>query len=120
MNSTLEKNEATQTGTAPAKAVLSVRVYSYKKAQLFKRDYVRKNGVFLKFKKCSGSHRSCVFEIGEGESFDARGSLYEAGTTKWTAANCQTWAKFIVQNGELVSLNFDDEVIAVPHWVSVS
>lgn len=94
-----------------------VTVHSYKKAQGFKKDYVRKDGQFLRFQKDSGNHSSVKFTLEEGETFDARGSEYTVGATKWTASNCQSWAKFENREGTLVALNFDGKEIELPHWV---
>lgn len=96
---------------------IKVIVSSYKKAQVFKKDYVRFDGGFLKFEKCSGNHRMCVFELDNGETFDARGSVYQMGMTQWTAANGQSWAKFINRDGQLVAMNFDGAEVALPAWV---
>lgn len=98
---------------------VTVSVSSYKKAQAFKKDYVRKDGQFIRFSKCSGNHSSVDFELADGETFDARGSEYTVGATRWTATNCQSWAKFENRGGKLVALNFDGAEIKLPHWVSV-
>ena len=99
---------------------MKITISSYKKAQVFKKDYVRLNGEFLRFKK-SGSnsnHKFCRLELNEGDSLDARASQYCAGATRWTASSCQSWAKLKVEDGKLVALNFDNKKVDLPHWVS--
>lgn len=96
---------------------IKVIVSSYKKAQVFKKDYVRFDNGFLKFDKVSGNHSTCVLELDNGETFDARGSIYQMGATRWTAANGQSWAKFVNRDGQLVAMNFDGKDIPLPAWV---
>lgn len=99
-------------------ATLEILVYSYKKAQVFKRDFVRiGDGKFLPLRKHSANHSLCVFELADGDSFDARGSIYAEHTTKWTATKCQSWARFRNEGGRLVAYNFDGDVIPAPAWV---
>ena len=104
--------------TQTTNTTLVVTVRSYKKAQVFKKDYVRKGGEFIKLNKLSGSHKQATIELEEGEEFDARGSEYKQGATRWTASNCQSWSKFRNEGGELVALNYDGDKQDVPHWVS--
>lgn len=99
--------------------IVKVLVASYKKAQVFKRDYVRKDGEFLKFTKSSGNHGYCILELKAGEEFDARGSQYQKGATKWTAASCQSWAKFKFDGEKLTAHKFDGGEIPMPHWIRV-
>lgn len=96
------------------KAIIS----SYKKAQVFKKDYVRKKGAFVRFQKTSGNHSHVELELNEGDEFDARASAYREGITQWNAASTQSWAKFKVVDGELKAFNFDGKEIPVPHWIS--
>lgn len=98
---------------------MKIRIASYKKAQVFKRDYVRQNGKFIKLEKCSGNHSYADLELNEGEEFDARGSVYREGVTKWNAVNCQSWAKFTVRDGKLIAMNFDGREIPCPDWCRV-
>jgi hypothetical protein len=97
--------------------IIKVLVASYKKAQVFRKDYVRKNGEFLKFERASGNHRYCIVELNSGEEFDARGSQYQNGATKWTSANCQGWARFKFDGERLTAHKFDGGEIPLPHWV---
>jgi hypothetical protein len=100
---------------------MKIRIASYKKAQVFKKDYVRLNGEFLRFKK-SGSntnHKFITVDINEGDSLDARASEYCPGVTRWTAVSCQSWSKLKVQDGKLTALNYDDQEVNLPHWVEV-
>jgi hypothetical protein len=97
---------------------IRVRVSSYKKAQVFKKDYVRKNGAFIRFAKTSGNHSMATVELEEGEEFDARGSEYVQGATRWDAAKCQGWAKFRNVGGKLVAFDFDGNEKSLPNWVS--
>ena len=98
---------------------MKVQVTSYKKAQVFKKDYVRVAGQFVSFEKCSGNHRHAIFEVSEGDEFDARGSVYRDGVTKWDAASCQSWAKFKVTGGKLIPMNYGGQEIACPNWIRV-
>ena len=98
---------------------MKIIISSYKKAQVFKKDYVRINGQFIKLEKSSANHSYAIFEASEGDEFDARGSVYTQGTTKWSATECQSWAKFKVVNGQLVAFNFDGKEIPSPMWVKV-
>lgn len=97
---------------------ITVTVSSYKKATVFKKDYVRKAGKFAQFEKTSGNHAQCTFVLKNGEEFDARGSIYQDGATKWTAASCQSWAKFKNVNGELKAFDFEGIEIPLPPWAS--
>lgn len=99
---------------------IHVQIASYKKAQVFKRDYVRKDGAFIKLSKCSGNHSFATIELKPGDTFDARGSLYREGVTKWTAADTQSWAKFSYDGEKLVALNFDGKEIPIPHWCKIT
>lgn len=99
---------------------IRVVVSSYKKAQVFKRDYVRPNGQFLRFRKSSGNHSYVELDLAPGEEFDVRGSKYVDGATRWTAANCQSWSRFRNENGELKAHDFDGNPKPLPHWVRVS
>lgn len=99
---------------------IRVLVASYKKAQVFKMDYVRKDGEFLKFERASGNHRYCIVELAGGEEFDARGSQYVNGATKWTAANCQSWARFKFDGEKLTAHKFDGGEIPIPHWIRIT
>lgn len=95
---------------------IKVQIASYKKAQVFKKDYVRKDGEFLKFNKCSGNHSYVSIELKPGEEFDARGSVYREGVTKWTAANTQSWAKFKYDGEKFTAHKFDGSEIPIPNW----
>ena len=101
---------------------MKITIASYKKAQVFKKDYIRHNGDFIRFKKTSSTknHKFCTLELSEGDTLDARASRYCGGATRWTAASCQSWARFEVRDGKLTALNFDNKQIDIPHWVSAS
>lgn len=98
---------------------MKISIASYKKAQIFKKDYVRKNGQFIRFEKSSANHSYAILDLEDGEEFDARGSVYREGVTKWTATSCQSWAKFRNDGGQLVCLNFNNIVTACPNWLRV-
>ena len=95
-------------------------VFSYKKAQTFKKDYIRLNGQFLKFQKGSANHKILRVSINEGDELDARGSVYEQGATKWSAHKCQSWAKFKMVKGEIVALDYDGNQIDPPAWAKIA
>ena len=96
-----------------------VTIYSYKKAQHFKKDYIRHNGSFIKFEKSSANHKAAHFFVDEGDEFDARASIYGQGATKWDATKCQSWCKFKVENGEVIAMNYDGDVVDAPAWITV-
>lgn len=98
---------------------MKVVVYSYKKSQVFKKDYVRLNGSFLKFKKDSVNHCAFEFDIPNGTEFDARGSRYKEGITRWDATKAQSWAKFKLDGGKLYAFDFDGNPKPLPNWVEV-
>jgi len=98
---------------------MKVIVHSYKKAQQFKKDYVRMSGSFLKFDKDTANHKSVEFTIDEGAEFDARGSRYREGLTRWDATKAQSWAKFRAENGKLLAFDFNGESKPLPGWVEV-
>lgn len=98
---------------------MKIKISSYKKAQAFKKDYVRVNGSFVRFQKTSDNHSDVILDLEEGTEFEARGSKYREGLTKWDAQKAQSWAKFVVRDGVLVALNFDNQVVPLPGWVTV-
>lgn len=98
---------------------VKIQVASYKKAQVFRKDYARLNGEFLKFQKCSGNHSYTTAELKAGDEFDARGSVYREGVTKWNAADCQSWAKFRFDGERLTAHKFDGAEIPLPRWFQV-
>ncbi len=93
-----------------------ITLRSYKKAQGFKKDYVRHNGQFLKFGKLTGTHKWLSVDLQEGDTLDARGSAYNTGVTRWTAHKTQSWCKFSLINGEIVALDYDGNKTDFPHW----
>tara|TARA_Y100000401_G_C8305673_1_gene216782 strand:- start:958 stop:1275 length:318 start_codon:yes stop_codon:yes gene_type:complete len=99
---------------------VKVTITSYNAAQAFKKDYVRLNGQFLRFKKSNSTkaHKFLTIEVGESDSLDARGSAYEKGANSWNAHNCQSWAKFKVINGKLIALDYNGSEQKLPHWIS--
>ena len=97
--------------------LLVVTVTSYKKAQVFKRDYLRFEGNFGHFAKTSGNHSHAQIELPDGQECDARGSVYRDGVTRWDAARCQSWARLRNVGGKLVALDFDGHEIPLPAWV---
>ena len=94
-------------------------VASYKKAQVFRRDYVRHNGAFVRFEKSSANHSYACVTLAAGDTLDARGSTYVLGATRWNAADCQSWARFEVRNGAVVALNFAGVEVDFPAWARV-
>ena len=94
-------------------------IASYKKAQVFRRDYVRHNGAFVRFEKSSANHSFARVTLAAGDKMDARGSSYELGATRWNAADCQSWACFEARDGGVVALNFDGVEIKMPNWARV-
>ena len=109
------ETSTTQAGTGNATLVIS----SYKKAQVFKHDYVRHNGAFVRFAKSSANHSFARVTLAAGDKMDARGSSYELGATRWNAADCQSWACFEARDGGVVALNFDGVEIKMPNWARV-
>ena len=99
---------------------MKITIYSYKKAQSFKKDYVRLNGDFLKFEKESTNHSTCNVELKEGDELDARASKYRVGTTKWDSSKCQSWSRLRLVGGELKAFNFKNEEVTLPIWVGVN
>lgn len=98
---------------------MKVIIYSYKKAQAFKKDYVRMNGAFLKFNKDSASHSAVEFDVTSGAEFDARGSRYRDGLTRWDATKAQSWAKFKADGEKLTAFDFDGNAKPLPNWIEV-
>ena len=109
------ETNTTQAGTGNATLVIA----SYKKAQVFKRDYVRHNSAFVRFEKSSANHSHVCVTLAAGDTMDARGSSYELGATRWNAADSQSWARFEIRNGAVVALNFDGQEIKLPNWARV-
>ena len=109
------ETNTTQAGTGNATLVIA----SYKKAQVFRRDYVRHNGAFVRFEKSSANHSFARVTLAAGDKMDARGSSYELGATRWNAADCQSWACFEARDGGVVALNFDGQEIKLPNWARV-
>jgi hypothetical protein len=98
---------------------MTIRIYSYKKAQVFKKDFVRLGHSFLKFEKETEGHKVATFQAPEGTAFDARGSRYRDGVTRWDATKTQSWAKFTVNGSALNCFGFDGEPKALPNWIEV-
>lgn len=98
---------------------IKVQVASYKKAQLFKNDYIRKDGNFIKLERCSANHSYGVVELKPGDEFDARGSAYREGITKWNAADTQSWARFKFDGEKLTAHKFDGAEIPIPNWCKI-
>jgi hypothetical protein len=99
---------------------MTIKIYSYKKAQVFKKDFVRLGNSFLKFEKRSQGHNVVTFHAPEGSVFDARGSRYRDGTTRWDATKTQSWAKFSVNGDSLNCFGFDGEPKTLPNWIEVT
>lgn len=100
-----------------SKTVLKVAVSSWKHGQFFKKDYVRKNGKFIKLERDSKNHKRAIVSLEEGEEFDARGSIYDGIATRYKGHRTQSWAKFRNVNGVLKAFNFDNQEIDLPAWV---
>lgn len=98
---------------------MRIKIYSYKKAQVFKKDFVYVYGEFVHFERESANHRTVYLNLKPGDTFEARGSIYCEGMTRWDATKSQSWAKFEVTQNGLVARDFDGNVIPTPKWVTV-
>ena len=111
------ETNTTKAGMGNATLVIS----SYKKAQVFRRDYVRHNRAFVRFEKSSANHSYAYVTLAAGDTLEARGSTYVLGATRWNAADCQSWARFEfeVRNGTVVALNYAGVEMDFPAWARV-
>ena len=96
-------------------------LYSYKKAQHFKKDYARLNGKFLRFEKNSNNHKTIRITLNNDDCLDVRGSIYKQGTISWDAYKTQSWAKFKILDGDICAFDYDDnKLLEFPAWAKIA